>query len=217
MIRPRPALSWLFITLLVPAAASSQRSAAAITGEQIFEAVAVREGGTVCEIGAGDGELSIAAARRVGPTGRVYTNELGGNRVKALRANVAASTLTQITVVDGAPGTTNFPDGACDAVFMRDVYHHFTEPALMNASIAAALKPGGRVAIVDFTPPGREADRAADRASDGMHGVSAASVSREMHDAGFERVSSDEPGQRWFIVVVAKPLPKCPEERTGQK
>ena len=84
---------------------------------------------------------------------------------------------------------------------------------MMNASLSAALKPGGRVAIVDFsTPPGREAERPADRGRDGMHGVTAESVSRELKEAGFEAVSSDEPSKGWFMVVVAKPLPKCPQE-----
>jgi predicted methyltransferase len=95
---------------------------------------------------------------------------------------------------------------------MRDVYHHFTEPAMMNGSLATALKPGGRVAIIDFTPPGREAERPSDRGRDGMHGVSAATVSRELIEAGFEAVSSYEPSRRWFMVVVSRPLPKCPQE-----
>jgi len=69
---------------------------------------------------------------------------------------------------------------------MRNVYHHFADPAAMNASISAALKPGGRLAIVDFSPPpGKEATRSADRAKDGMHGISVESLSREMKEAGF--------------------------------
>jgi predicted methyltransferase len=88
---------------------------------------------------------------------------------------------------------------------MRDVYHHFTDPGSMNASIFAALKPGGRVAVVDFAPPAKEASRPADRDQDGMHGVSAETVSREIKDAGFEPVSSEVPAGRWFMVVASKP------------
>jgi tRNA A58 N-methylase Trm61 len=161
--------------------------------------------GTVCEIGAGDGEMSIAAARIVGPNGRVYSSELGDARIKKLRDNVAARGLTQITVVAGDPTRTNFPDGACDGVFMRDVYHHVTDPASMNSSISAALKPGGRVAVIDFSPGGKEADRPAGRAGNGSHGVYSETVVREMKDGGFEFVSSELPAQRWFMVVVSKP------------
>ena len=172
----------LLVTLLVPASAWAQASS--ISTDRIFDAIGVRDGGTVCEIGAGDGELSLAAARRVGAQGRIYTSELGDNRVKALQEKVSGSTLAQVTVVAGDAIRTNFPDASCDALFMRNVYHHFTDPAKMNASIAAALKPGGRVAVIDFTPPGKEAECPADRGKDGMHGISPETLSRELEGRG---------------------------------
>jgi ubiquinone/menaquinone biosynthesis C-methylase UbiE len=195
----------LLVTSFIPAVAVAQRSSSTIPTEKIFEALGLREGITVCEVGAGDGELSIAAARSVGPNGRVYTSELGDDRVKTLRQKVSEIALPQIVVVAGDPEKTNFPDAACDALFMRNVYHHFGEPARMNASIAAALKPGGRVAIVDFTPPDAEAPTPAERGKDGMHGVMSESVSRELKAAGFEDVCSELGEQRWFMVVVRKP------------
>lgn len=199
----RHALPLLLVTLLVPIAA--QRSGSTIPTERIFAAIGVHEGVTVCEIGAGDGELSIEAARAVGAKGHVYTSELGDERLKALRANVADSGVPHITVVAGDPVKTKFPDAGCDAIFMRNVYHHFADPAVINASIAASLKPGGRVAVVDFTPPDAEAPRAADRSKDGMHGVSPESVTRELAAAGLETVSSELGDRHWFMVVVARP------------
>lgn len=195
----------LLVTSLVPAAAWSQGSGSTIPTGRIFEAIGVVEHATVCEIGAGNGQLSIAAARLVGPAGRVYTSELGEERIGALRAAIDQSALRQITVVEGAPAGTNFPDGACDALFMRNVYHHFGDPAAMNAAIARALKPGAHLAVVDFAPPGREAGRPADRDRDGMHGVTPDSVARELSEAGFQPVSTEIGSQRWFMVVVAKP------------
>lgn len=186
-------------------AVSAQRSGSTIATEKIFEALGVREGMTVCEIGAGDGDLSIAAARLVGSTGRVYASELGDENLATLRANVERSGLAQIVVVAGEAAMTNFPDAACDTLFMRNVYHHFADPAAMNASIAAALEPGGRLAIVDFAPSGAEAARAQDRDDGGTHGIRAASVSRELTEAGFEPVSSESGDQRWFMVVMSKP------------
>lgn len=195
----------LLVTLLITVVVFAQQSGSTIPTDRIFEAIGVRDGITVCEIGAGDGELTIAAARAVGSAGRVYTSELGEERVKALQITVAGSSLPQITAVAGAPTNTNFPDAACDALFMRNVYHHFTDPAAMNASIATALKPGGRLAVVDFTPPDKEAERPADRSKDGMHGVSPQSVASELKAAGFEALSSEEGERRWFMVVVSKP------------
>ena len=195
----------LLVTVLVPGAAQAQRSRSTVKTEKILAAIGVREGTTVCEIGAGDGDLTIAAARIVGQKGRVYTSELGDERVKALRQRANVSGLAHITVVAGDPKQTNFPDAACDALFMRNVYHHFADPASMNASIAAALRPGGRLAVVDFSPPASAAQRAEDRANDGTHGVTADAVTRELKDAGFEPISSEAGDDRWFMVVVAKP------------
>lgn len=176
-----------------------------LTTERIFESIQLREGGTVCEIGAGDGASTIAAAKAVGPAGRVYSNELGDTKVNKLRDAVERSGLTHITVVAAEITETNFPDGVCDALFMKDVYHHFTEPVSMNRAIMTALKPGGRAAIVDFTPPGSEARLPADRAKDGMHGITPESMVQELRAGGFEIVQSESPGQRWFMVVVARP------------
>jgi SAM-dependent methyltransferase len=205
----RPTRALLLVTVFVPVVALAQRSGSSIATEKIFEALRVREGVTVCEIGAGDGDLSVAAARLAGAKGRVYTSELGEDRVTSLRRRAEESAgargLAPITVVTGEATRTNFPDAACDVLFMRNVYHHFADPAEMNASIAAALKPGGRLAIVDFSPPGEEAAQPADRDDDGKHGVSAESVSRELKEAGFEPVSTESGERRWFMVVASKP------------
>lgn len=196
----------LVVALLWSALSASAQGTSTIAPAKIYEAIGVKEGMTVCEIGAGSGELSIAIAKLVGESGRVFTSELGDDRVKALQNSIKKSGLAHITVVTGDAVKTNFPDAACDALFMRNVYHHFADPAAMNRSIASALKPGARYAVVDFTPPpGGEAKDPADRAKDGSHGVGPDSVSRELKEAGFEAVTSDTTGQRWFMVVVMKP------------
>lgn len=196
------------LILAVPAlglfAAPVQRGAS-LPAERLFEAIGAQPGSTICEIGAGGGEMSLAAARLVGSSGRVYASELGEARVRKLRDSVAASPHTNITVVAGAAEKTNLPENGCDGIFLRDVYHHLTDPAAMNRSIFDALKEGGRVVVVDFTPPGKEAEHPAGRARDGQHGVYPETVSREMKEAGFEPLSSEAPVGRWFITVFAKP------------
>jgi ubiquinone/menaquinone biosynthesis C-methylase UbiE len=195
----------LLVTLLVTSVALQRSAAPSIPTEKIFEAIGTKEGVTVCEMGAGDGELTVAAAKIVGPSGRIYTSELGDERVKTLRARTTAAGLSQITVVEGAADKTNFPEGVCDALFMRNVYHHFANPPAINASILASLKPGARAAVVDFTPPDKEAERPEDRSKDGMHGVRPDTVARELKAAGLDEVSSEEGAARWFMVVVRRP------------
>jgi ubiquinone/menaquinone biosynthesis C-methylase UbiE len=186
------------------AAAQSPRGAP--ENARIFEALELAAGSIVGEIGAGSGDLSLDAARRVGPTGKVFTSELGDARVKGLEKAVQGSGLSTIAVVTGDPDNTNFPDACCDAIFMRNVYHHFANPVAMTKSIAASLKPGGRVAIVDFVPSrGRpEAARPADRANNESHGVTAESVARELKEAGLEVVKTEPGNDRWFMVVAVK-------------
>ena len=204
MAQSTPAFVTLLAAVLLSGAASAQGNGSLSTS-RIFDALSLRDGMTVCEVGAGDGELSIAAAARVGDQGHVYTNELGDMRIKALRTKVAAANRPQIEVVAGAADRTNFPDGACDALFMRNVYHHIAAPGPMGASLAASLKPGGRLAIVDFTPPGEEAKTPADRDEDGMHGVTPESLRRELADSGFAVQRTEAGRDRWFMVVAVKP------------
>ncbi|HET9371884.1 MAG TPA: methyltransferase domain-containing protein [Vicinamibacterales bacterium] len=204
----RPHSTVLVFVLLVTTTAHAQRQAApaAASVEAIVEALAVPAGGTACEVGAGDGALSIAIAQKLGPAGAVLANELGEGKITALQRAVAASAGARITVVAAGDTTTNFPDGRCDAVVLKDVYHHLTDPAAVNRSILRALKPGGRIVVVDFTPPGEEAPTPADRGKDGMHGVHPATVERELKDAGFETVPDPAPReQRWFMVIMARP------------
>ena len=199
-------LAALFVIAFVPASeVVAQRTATEPTAaERIFEAVGLKAGLTICEMGAGDGELTIAAAKIAGADGKVYTSELGENRLKALAEKVVASGLSQISVVRGDANKTNFPDGTCDVIFMRSVYHHFAVPEAMNTSIFVAMKPGGRVAVVDFTPP-KEAPTPAERGNDGMHGVMPEAVSQELKAAGFAVLSADFTDTRGFIVVAERP------------
>lgn len=209
--QPRAARSALALTLTLLSVGSSlaiaQSRGAQIETSRIFEALDLEPGHTVGEIGAGSGELSIAAARLVGTQGKVFTNELGEDRIKSLARAVQESGMSHISVVSGDPNKTNFPDACCDAIFMRNVYHHFADPVAMTTSIAASLKPGGRVAIVDFLPlRGRaEAARPSDRGNDESHGVSPESVARELKQAGLEIVRSEPAAERLFMVVAAKP------------
>jgi ubiquinone/menaquinone biosynthesis C-methylase UbiE len=203
MAQSTPAYATLIAALLIPSAAAAQGS---LPTAQILEALAVPRGGTACEIGAGDGELSIAVAQQVGAQGHVYTSELGDERIDALQAKVSAAGRPQIHVMGGSPQRTNFPDAACDVLFMRNVYHHFDTPAVMNASMAAALRPGGRLVIADFTPE-REAATPADRDNDSTHGVTPATVRRELAAAGFSVTATrgdSAGGDRPFIVLATR-------------
>jgi tRNA A58 N-methylase Trm61 len=174
---------------------------------RLIEALAVSPGSTVAEIGAGGGAMTVRMAREVGAAGHVYSSELGDKNLRDLRKAVTDAGLSNVTVVSGDANQTDFPDTCCDALFMQNVYHHFADPTAMNASILRALKPGGRLAVMDFAPQNGTTAPPPERSDDGAkHGVTAETVKSELTAAGFEFISTEPRGERRaFLVVVRKP------------
>jgi predicted methyltransferase len=198
----------LLASSLLAAAPQAAAQAAAdnrADADRLEKALHVSAGSTVCEIGAGSGEITVLMAEAAGPSGRVYSNDLNPDRRAEIAKAAEAAHLSNITVVEGAPASSNIAPGTCDALFMRNVYHHFGDPAAMDASLFQSLKPGGRIAVIDFTPRGAEAEDPKGRADEAHHGVSAASVVRELRQAGFADLQSTELSQGVFMVVGARP------------
>lgn len=174
---------------------------------RLGELLAVEPGMVIGEIGAGGGEMALWMARRVGPTGRVFVNELDPERLDEIREAVADAALQNVTIVEGSEDDANLPEACCDAIYMRRVYHHITDPRELNASLHRALRPGGRLAVIDFTPEeaiffvrwfaGQPEGVPQDR---GGHGVPVRIVSAELAEAGFqqERVFADWAGVPFF-------------------
>lgn len=118
--------------------------------ERLAGVLDLQPGDVVADVGAGDGWLSIEMAAMVGESGHVFATELAADRREAIRAAVAAAGLDNVTVVEAGDRETNLAPECCDAIFLRRVYHHLTDTAATNASLHAALKPGGRLAIVEI-------------------------------------------------------------------
>jgi ubiquinone/menaquinone biosynthesis C-methylase UbiE len=196
----------LFALIALGPATSQAQSADAIAADaaRLVEALNIRAGSVVAELGAGDGALTVAIARTVGEQGRVYSTEL--SKASLAKIQAAAAELKNVTVVEGTAARTNLPDQCCDAIFMRDVYHHFSQPQAMNASALASLKPGGALGVLDFgPPPGTESSDPAARGIDGQHGITPATLERELKAAGFELVSTTTFGFRGFLIVARRP------------
>ena len=173
--------------------------------ERLADIAGVHRGDTVAEIGAGTGRFSAAMARAVGPAGTVYSTELNADRRRAIRDRVAAAGLGNVTVIEAAGDATNLPDACCDVVFLRNVYHHITEPERFAAGVAKAVKPGGTVVVIDFDPGtlwlhGGQPNDASRRPG---HGVSREDAIAEFRTAGFD-VRREIPrwsGPMWLIVL----------------
>jgi precorrin-6B methylase 2 len=166
---------------------------------RLAELLALREGTTVADIGAGTGWLTVEVARRVGQSGRVYSTEISVEQLAGIRRVAAAAGLSSVIVLEAGERATGLPSECCDAIFMRRVYHHLSAPSAILASIHDALKPGGRLVIIDFRP-----DRLVGTLT--RMGVDQAEVIRAATSKGFEVVTADEwPGWDHYVVVFVKP------------
>jgi ubiquinone/menaquinone biosynthesis C-methylase UbiE len=159
----------------------------------------------VADIGAGGGQLAVALAGEVGPSGRVYATELGADRLRDLRQVIDSAGLDQVSVLEAHPTRTNLPERCCDALVLRRVYHHFNDPHRMNVSLRQSLKPGGLLAVIDFAPDGSESEDPAERDTGSQHGVTSATVVRELSQAGFERVAVEDATRRYMVVMRRPP------------
>jgi predicted methyltransferase len=196
----------LLLALVFPVAVHAQTAAENRSdADRLRHDLNVATGSTVCEIGAGSGELTVLMGEAVGASGHVFSNDLNADRRREISKAAAAAGLSNVTVVEGAADSANIAPAACDALFMRNVYHHFGDPAAMNATLFQALKPGSRVAVIDFTPRGTESADPKGRADEAHHGVSSASVIRELQAAGFTGLQTSELQRGVFIVVGVRP------------
>ena len=193
------------IVLVLQSVAPQAQDNAADT-KRLVTALGVHAGSVVGEIGAGSGELTVAMAREVGPDGRVFSNELSAKRRKEIARAIEQAGVKNVTIVKGSPNDGNLPAGCCDAVFMRNVYHHFADPPAMNATLLRALKPGGAMAVIDFTPPGKEADVPSGRSKEKFHGLYRETLIRELTSAGFIEATAETIDKGVFIVVARRPL-----------
>lgn len=163
-----------------------------------------RPGSVVADIGAGKGEMTLAAAKRVGATGRVFTTELDAKKLAQLEELAAKE--QNITALRAGETQVNLPPECCDSIFMRLVYHHITKPAEIDASLFRSLKPGGLLAVIDEEPqPGTKRVEGVPE-NRGGHGVPQKILTKELTSAGFQVVKSfDDWPDKHYCVIFRKP------------
>lgn len=166
------------------------------TGEaaRLADALGVKPGAVVADVGAGNGALITDLARRVGPGGRAFATERTPDQRAAISARAAGAGVA-VTVIAAGDDVTNLPAGCCDAIAMRMVMHHVANPPALARDLRRAVRAGGRVGVIDFNPgalPHLEAD----------HGVSPGAVIAAFDAAGLEVVSRNEQwGGRTYLLV----------------
>jgi ubiquinone/menaquinone biosynthesis C-methylase UbiE len=173
---------------------------------EIFNAMGVVPGAVVADVGAGDGFLTARLARAVGPDGRVFAVDVEDRAIERLRGRVEREALTNVTVIKGDPGDPRLAAASLDAAVIVNAYHEMTEHQAMLRQLRAALKPGGRLVIVE---PLSDKYRSAQRDQQTKaHEIAARFVEQEAREAGFRIQSLQDPftlrGRvtEWLIVAV---------------
>ena len=122
--------------------------------EQIMDRLAIADGSAVADIGAGAGWFTIRLARRVGPNGTVYAQDVQRQMLEAIRRRVAREGLQNVQTRLGEGSTPNLPARTLDAVLVVDTYPEVEDRISFLRNVAASLKPSGRIGIVNYTPGG---------------------------------------------------------------
>jgi predicted methyltransferase len=159
---------------------SEQLKSAEMEVPRLVQVLELEPGMTVADVGAGFGAWTMAFSRWLGPSGRVYASDIGAAQLTALRDSVKRERLNNVTIVEAGVNTTNLPPLCCDAILVRDAYHHFTSPDDIVKGLAASLKPGGRLAVIDFPPRPNSDVPAGVRANRRGHGVPPEIVQQEV-------------------------------------
>ena len=115
-----------------------------------MDALGVADGSVVADIGAGSGWFTIRLARRVGPQGLVYAEDVQTEMINAISRRVSREGLTNVRPVLGLKNDPRLPAQSIDAALMVDAYHEIENRVAVLANLARALKPQGRIGVVDF-------------------------------------------------------------------
>jgi tRNA A58 N-methylase Trm61 len=168
-----------------------------------IEALGLRPGLRVADVGTGNGEWAERIGREVGETGHIYATEVDRDKLQSVETRLKEAGLKNVTTILGTQEDTGLPPGCCDAILLRMVYHHFTDPPRMRTSLRNALRRGARLVVIDTEPQKnwRHLEGVPER---GGHGINEEALVREMTADGFEVVARHDDwtgdGDRYCVV-----------------
>ena len=175
--------------------------------EQMLDALKIKPGQTVADVGAGAGYTSLRLARRVGPTGTVLATDVQPQMLQMLQANAKAAGVVNIKPIRSTQAETRLPDGQVDLALMVDVYHEAADPESLLRGLKKALKPGGRLVLVEFRGEDVEVPIKPE------HKMTLKQVRLELEPQGFRFLESLEFLPWQHIIVFENPVEKKEDPR----
>jgi ubiquinone/menaquinone biosynthesis C-methylase UbiE len=162
----------------------------------------IPKGASVADIGAGSGYITVRLAARVGPTGRVYANDVQPQMLNILARRLDMSKITNVTLIEGTIDDPKLPPASVDLALMVDVYHELSQPQAILRHLRESLKPGGRLVLLEY----RKEDPTVPIKPE--HKMSVAEAKMEVEAEGFTLSKVDEALPRQHILIfVAKSNP----------
>lgn len=162
-------------------------------------ALDLKPGMTVADIGAGSGYMTVRMAKLVGPEGKVYAEDIQPQMIDILKRRLDRERVSNVVPVLGAIDDPKLPAEAIDLMLLVDVYHEFSEPVKMLAGMRAALKPGGRLVLLEY----RKEDPTVPIRLE--HKMTVAEAKMEVEAAGFRLTKVDGRLPRQHILIFTKP------------
>jgi predicted methyltransferase len=161
---------------------------------QLVRRLQIGPGMAVADIGAGSGYHTLRLSPAVGPKGVVYAEDIVESYISGLRREARARGLKNVRIVVGSVDDPKLPDGTIDRAIMVHMYHEIANPYALLWNLAADIKPGGRVGVIDLDRPTR------------AHGAPPALVKCEFEAVGYRQVSeSDLEGGVGYLAVFEAP------------
>jgi SAM-dependent methyltransferase len=167
--------------------------------DQIMDALGIADGSKVADIGPGAGWFTIQLARRVGPNGHVYAEDVQRPMLEAIRRRVSREGLQNVEPRLGTETNPNLPPGGLDAALMVDMYQEIVERVTFLRNLARALKPTGRIGVVNYKP-GQGGPGPASTANEGVR-VDSAAVEADARAAGLRVLSRANLPFQYLIVL----------------
>ena len=172
----------------------------------LMEALGVEAGQTICDLGCGNGYHALRLAKRVGASGKVLAVDIQQPMLDMLEKRSDEAGLDNIELILGDVADPKIPDGSCDMILLVDVYHEFSDPETMLMKMRKALKPDGRIALVEFRSEDPEVPIKP------LHKMSKAQILKEFLPAGFQLVEQfDQLPWQHLMFFTRDDAPATPE------
>ena len=163
-----------------------------------MDALGVADASTVADVGAGSGWFTVRLARRVGPQGIVYSQDVQQEMINAIKRRVQREGLTNVRALLGRGSDPRLPEHAVDAVILVDVYHEIEDRVALLQKLGGALKPQGRIGVVDFRLEGSGPGPAADER------VSPDVIVKDAQSAGLRLIRQEPFLQYQYFLIFGK-------------